>query len=309
MRWWHWLRQVERRTRPRDPEFEAAMARRWASLPETARTPGQVLGRHGVGCEGTHGVFPKCNLKCTPCYHSRDANQVRVDGGHTLAEVTAQMGLLRRLRGPRAHAQLIGGEVTLLPPDDHAATLLAMREHGREPMSFTHGDVDDDYLDALVLGPDGKKRLDRVSFAAHFDMFMYGRRGIARPADEAALDPYRQRFADQLRRLRRRARGAHLRRAQHDGHAGQRRPGRRRRALDVADGLRAAVVPARGLPRRRAALEGRVPQHHRGRGVGADRGRRRCPPGRRRPAAGRRAVQPHRVRLLRRLDLAPGARR
>lgn len=203
MRWWHQLRQVERATRPRDPEFEAAMARRWKSLPETARTPGQVLGRHGVGCEGTHGVFPKCNLKCTPCYHSRDANQVRVDGGHTVTEVTAQMGLLRRLRGPRAHAQLIGGEVTLLPPDDHAATLLAMREHGREPMSFTHGDVDDDYLDALVLGPDGKKRLDRVSFAAHFDMFMYGRRGIARPADEAALDPYRKRFADQLRRLRR----------------------------------------------------------------------------------------------------------
>jgi len=203
MPWWHRLRDVERRTRPRDPDFEAAMARRWESLPKSARTPGQVLGRHGVGCEGTHGVFPKCNLKCTPCYHSRDANQVRVDGGHTVTEVTAQMGLLRRLRGPRAHAQLIGGEVTLLPPDDHAATLLAMREHGREPMSFTHGDVDDDYLDALVLGPDGKKRLDRVSFAAHFDMFMYGRRGIARPADEAALDPYRKRFADQLRRLRR----------------------------------------------------------------------------------------------------------
>ncbi len=196
------LRGLERRTRPYDPEFRAAMARRWEGLPDIVKTPGQVLGRHGVGCEGTHGVFPKCNLACTPCYHSRDANRVRIDGPHTLDNVRAQMGLLRKIRGPRAHAQLIGGEVSLLSPDDHAEALLIMREHGREPMSFTHGDVDDSYLDALVLGKDGRRRLDRVSFAAHFDMQMYGRRGIARPASEAALDPYRKKFADQLKRLR-----------------------------------------------------------------------------------------------------------
>jgi hypothetical protein len=90
---------LTRAARPVDPEFAAALARRWAELPQTARTPGQVLGRHAVGCEGTHGVFPRCNLACTPCYHSRDANQVRVDGPHTLAEVTAQMRLLRERRG------------------------------------------------------------------------------------------------------------------------------------------------------------------------------------------------------------------
>ena len=75
-----WIHAVARGVRPVDPEFAAALARRWAELPDSARTPGQVLGRHGVGCEGTHGVFPKCNLACTPCYHSRDANRVRVDG-------------------------------------------------------------------------------------------------------------------------------------------------------------------------------------------------------------------------------------
>ncbi len=198
------LRELERSTRAADPGFHAALARRWAELPETARTPGQVLGRHAIGCEGTHGVFPKCNLACAPCYHSRDANRVRVDGPHTLAGVTAQMALLRRLRGPRAHAQLIGGEVTLLAPDDHAEALAVMRRHGREPMSFTHGDVDDAYLDALVLGPDGRRRLDRVSFAAHFDMLMVGRREIPRPPDEASLDPFRARFIAQLARLRRR---------------------------------------------------------------------------------------------------------
>jgi hypothetical protein len=197
------LRAAWRATRPADPEFVAAMARRWAELPQSARTPGQILGRHGVGCEGTHGVFPKCNLACTPCYHGRDANRVRVDGQHTVAEVTAQMALLRKERGPRAHAQLIGGEVSLLAPDDHAATLAAMRAAGREPMSFTHGDLDYDYLRRLAVDPDGRRRLARLSFAAHFDKFMYGRRGIERPSSEAALDPYRQTFADLFRRLRR----------------------------------------------------------------------------------------------------------
>lgn len=44
-----WVRSV----RPRDPELVAAPTRRWAELPAAARTPGQVLGRFGVGCEGT----------------------------------------------------------------------------------------------------------------------------------------------------------------------------------------------------------------------------------------------------------------
>jgi len=197
------VRKVVRAARPVDPEFAAALARRWAGLPQTARTPGQVLGRHAVGCEGTHGVFPKCNLACTPCYHSRDANQVRVDGPHTLAQVRAQMGVLRQVRGPRAHAQLIGGEVTLLDPDDHAAALQIMRAHGREPMSMSHGDFGYDYLEKLALGPDGRVRLPRVSFAAHFDSLMFGRRGIPRPQDEASLNPYRERFAAMFARLRR----------------------------------------------------------------------------------------------------------
>ncbi|GAA2494720.1 radical SAM domain-containing protein [Streptomyces gobitricini] len=197
------LRVLERATRPYDTGFAEAMERRWAELPDAARTPGQILGRHGVGCEGTHGVFPRCDLKCTPCYHSRDANRVRVDGPHTREQVAAQMALLRELRGPRAHTQLIGGEVSLLAPDDHAAALAIMREHGREPMSFTHGDFDDDYLTRLALGPDGTRRFGRLSFAAHFDKFMYGRRGIERPPSERALNPHRARFAAMFLRLRR----------------------------------------------------------------------------------------------------------
>ncbi len=198
-----WLRRVELATRPVHPETATALDRRWSELPSGVKDSSQALGRHAVGCEGTHGVFPKCDLACTPCYHSRDANQVAVSGGHTRTEVAGQMSLLRRVRGPRAHAQLIGGEVSLLPAGDHAAVLQLMVDAGREPMSMTHGDFDYPYLEAVAVGPDGRLRMRRLSFAGHFDMLMFGRRGIERPSDEAALDPYRQRFAAMFGRLHR----------------------------------------------------------------------------------------------------------
>ena len=91
---------------------------------------------------------------------------------------------------------------------------------------MTHGDFDEDYLLALALGPDGRPRLPRLSFAGHFDMLMFGRRGIERPPDEASLNPYRKRFADMFARLKKRARGAVLPGAQHDRDTAQRRPDR-----------------------------------------------------------------------------------
>jgi hypothetical protein len=197
------LRSLERRTRPKDPELEALLRQRWAELPEHVKVPGQALGRRTMGCEGTHGVFPRCNLACTPCYHSRDANRVRIDGAHTVAEIDRQMSYLRRLRGPGQNAQLIGGEVTLLSPEDHAEALLVMRRHGRKPMSMSHGDFDYDYLHRMVVAPDGTPRFRWVSFAGHFDSMMLGRRGIKRASSEAELNPYRQRFCEMFQRLER----------------------------------------------------------------------------------------------------------
>ena len=197
------LRRLERQTRPVDPETRRLFAQRWAELPKRSRTPGQTIGRHAVGCEGTHGVFPRCNFSCQPCYHSAEANRVRIDGPHTIARVREQMQLLRRVRGPHGHAQLIGGEVSLLEPDDHAEALLVMREFGRNPMSMTHGDFDYDYLRRVVVGPDGTPRFRRVSFAGHFDTTMIGRTGIRRPSSESELHPFRQRFCDMYARLQR----------------------------------------------------------------------------------------------------------
>ena len=196
------LRALAAATRPVDPATRDALRRRWLELPAAARTPEQLLGRHTPGCEGTHGVFPRCDLACTPCYHARDANRVRTDGAHTIAEVSEQMEYLRSVRGPGQHAQLIGGEVTLLGPDDHAAALEAMRAHDRKPMSMTHGDFDYEYLERLAVGPDGRRRFDLLRFAGHFDSLMLGRTGIPRPKSEAELHPFRRRFVAQFERLR-----------------------------------------------------------------------------------------------------------
>src|SRR5215213_3320884 len=198
------LRELEIATRPEHPDLTAALAARWEQLPAHVKQPNQMLGKRMTGCEGTHGVFPKCNLACTPCYHAKEANRVRTDGDHTEAEVDAQMALLRKLRGPGQHAQLIGGEVTLLGPDDHARALKAMIRHGRKPMSMTHGDFDYDYLVALAIDPaTGERRFDHLAFAGHFDSMMFGRRGIRRVGREAELNPYRQRFCEHFQRLRR----------------------------------------------------------------------------------------------------------
>jgi hypothetical protein len=114
------------------------------------------------------------------------------------------MALLRELRGPGQNAQLIGGEVTLLSPDEHAAALQAMLDHGRKPMSMSHGDFDYPYLERLALDPaTGRPRFRHLSFAGHFDSMMFGRRGIRRAHSEAELHPYRARFAEMFRRLER----------------------------------------------------------------------------------------------------------
>jgi hypothetical protein len=196
------LRELEVATRPEHPDLSTALAARWAELPAHVKQPNQMLGRRMTGCEGTHGVFPRCNLACTPCYHAADAQRVRTDGDHTEREVDRQMALLRELRGPGQHAQLIGGEVTLLGPQDHARALQAMLRHGRKPMSMTHGDFDYAYLEALALDPRTRKpRFEHLAFAGHFDSMMFGRRGIKRARDEAELHPYRAAFCAMFERL------------------------------------------------------------------------------------------------------------
>jgi hypothetical protein len=197
------LRSFAAATRPVHADTETALAARWRELPDHVKTPDQLLGRRTLGCEGTHGVFPRCNLACTPCYHAREANRVRTDGRHTIEEVDRQMAHLRSVRGTGQHAQLIGGEVSLLAPEDHAATLEVMQAHGRKPMSMTHGDFDYAHLERVAVRPDGRRRFATLRFAGHFDSLMVGRRGRRRPRDEAELHDARGAFVAMFDRLRR----------------------------------------------------------------------------------------------------------
>lgn len=197
------LRRAEDRTRPEERALAARLADRWAGLPPWLRTANQSIGRRTAGCEGTHGVFPRCNLACTPCYHGAGANRVRIDGDHTRVEVGRQMDHLGERRGPWQNVQLIGGEVTLLGPEAHGDALEAMVRRRRKPMSMTHGDVDYEYVRRLAVRPDGSRRFKRLVFAAHFDSLMFGRGGIERPASERALHGHRARFVAHLARLRR----------------------------------------------------------------------------------------------------------
>lgn len=197
------LRRFGRATRPLDPVVAEAFQRRWDGLPEHVRTDAQMIGRRSLGCEGTHGVFPKCDFSCTPCYHSADANKVRVDGPHTVAQVREQMRFLRDERGPASFAQLIGGEVSLLDPEDHAAALAEMWAAGRIPMSFSHGDFTYDYLRRVTVAPDGTPRFRSVSWALHIDSTMAGRSGAKKPERESELHPFRAEACARFERLQR----------------------------------------------------------------------------------------------------------
>jgi len=196
------LKAFEQSSRPVDPDTARALAERWDAMPERSRVPGQLIGRKSAGCEATHGVFPKCNFSCKPCYHSADANRVRIDGPHTLNQIDQQMAYLRQRRGHGQFAQLIGGEVSLLEARDHGDAIGVMRSHGRMPMSFTHGDFDYEYLRAVVTDDHDNPRFPWVSFACHIDTTMVGRSGIKKPQKETELNEYRARFCAMFDRLK-----------------------------------------------------------------------------------------------------------
>ena len=203
-----------------------------------------------------------------------------------LREVDAPDGAAARAcAGPGQNAQLIGGEVTLLEPDDHAA-----RAAGDDPPR-PQADVDVARRLRLRLPrarsrstrATGEPRFDHLSFAGHFDSMMFGRRGIKRAASEAdAATRYRAALLRDVRAPGARARRHALPRAQHDGHAAQHRPGPAGHPRLPRHGLSHVLLPARRVHRQRRPLEGRLPRVLHRRGVAADRG------GRRRAAALRR---------------------
>ena len=188
--------------KPFDTASAETLKRHWQNLPAHIKTPAQMLGRCSTGCEGTQGLFPKCNFACSACYHPDNSNHVPINGDHTLQQLRAQMEIFQKHNTPEsATSQLIGGEVSLLGPKVHAEAIMTMQRYGRSPMSFSHGDFDYDYLKQLTHHGRGKIRF--LSFAGHFDTTMVGRRRIKRPSKERELTPYRRKFCQHFARLKR----------------------------------------------------------------------------------------------------------
>jgi len=79
------IRAAARAVRPVDPEFAAVVARRWAGLPQTARAPCQVLGRHGQAARARTKTFPAATWPARPVTTPATPTGCGSTGPHTMA--------------------------------------------------------------------------------------------------------------------------------------------------------------------------------------------------------------------------------
>ena len=145
------IADLERRTRPVDHRFAAALERRWAELPEVARTPARCSAATGWAARAPTGCSRAAIWPAPPATTRAGPTGCASTAPTPSTEVEAQMRLLHEQRGPWAHAQLIGGEVTPARPRRPRRGARDDARWGREPMSMTHGDVDEDRIRRLAL--------------------------------------------------------------------------------------------------------------------------------------------------------------
>ncbi|MGH8092578.1 MAG: hypothetical protein ACREIF_03790 [Chthoniobacterales bacterium] len=191
---------------PIDPEKQALLNARWASLPDELQTPNQLAGRHLTHCGFTTGAS-YCSFRCTHCYLPANANKVPIP---SLAEMKEQIEANRRFQGPGGGLQITGGDVAdAYWRAGRQSELIKIVRHAVEvglvPMLMTHGQTlleHPEFLEALVT--DGGLR----QVAVHIDMTQAGRHGfpINRLTSETDLHPVREAFTDLARRIRARTR-------------------------------------------------------------------------------------------------------
>jgi molybdenum cofactor biosynthesis enzyme MoaA len=184
---------------PVHPENRDHLARLWAELPEALRDDRQMVGRQWEGCAATAGAMPRCDLACTSCYLSREADhtpELPVD------EVEAQLEAIRAHVGRWGNVQLTDGEVTLRSDADLVRILRTARRLELIPMLMTHGD-------RLLHAPGRLELLVREGglreVCFHVDTTQRGRQAPwnRRVRDERELHPLRDRVAKLVRATRR----------------------------------------------------------------------------------------------------------
>ena len=98
--------------------------------------PAQVAGRRwGIGCVALE-ITQRCNLDCTICYLSENAEAI-----HDLpvAELERRIDQIVALYGPGTNLQITGGDPTLRNPDELVAIVRHAARAGLRPALFTNG--------------------------------------------------------------------------------------------------------------------------------------------------------------------------
>jgi 7,8-dihydro-6-hydroxymethylpterin dimethyltransferase len=99
-------------------------------------TPGQAGGRRwAMGCVSLE-ITQRCNLDCTLCYLSENAEAVR---DLPLVEIFRRIDMIHAHYGPGTDVQVSGGEPTLRKREELLAIVARIAELGMRPALFTNG--------------------------------------------------------------------------------------------------------------------------------------------------------------------------
>ncbi len=182
---------------PVPQENRSNLRSHWSGLAPEQQVPRQMFGRQWEGCAATVGAMPKCDFSCTACYLGSEANRVPA---LTVAEIRAQLKLIRGWVGRWGNVQLTDGELTLRDEGEVIEIIRTARELELIPMLMTHGDSfrKDPQLLARLVKEGG---LEEISL--HVDTTQRGRTGYGVETEEAALHPIREELAEIVRRTRR----------------------------------------------------------------------------------------------------------
>ncbi|MEA2779520.1 MAG: 7,8-dihydro-6-hydroxymethylpterin dimethyltransferase [Rhodospirillaceae bacterium] len=149
----------------------------------------QAMGRRwAIGCVALE-ITQRCNLDCSLCYLSENAEAIR---DVPLPELFRRIDEIRSIYGPKTDIQVTGGDPTLRRRDELVAIVRRIRDRGMRPALFTNGiRASRDLLSELA-------QAGLVDVAFHVDMTQ-GRRGYC---SEVELNVLRRDYIEQARGLR-----------------------------------------------------------------------------------------------------------
>ncbi len=166
--------------------------REWARLRMVAAgqwSDAQAMGRRwAIGCVALE-ITQRCNLDCTLCYLSENAEAVK---DVPLAELFRRIDVIFATYGPNTDIQVTGGEPTLRRRDELGAIVRRIRDKGMRPSLFTNGiRANREFLTELA-------EAGLVDVAFHVDMTQR-RHGYASEVDLNAL---RREYIERARGLK-----------------------------------------------------------------------------------------------------------